>query len=76
MKIPAKVQMWGGGWGGGIMSLYFLSRAIMLFQAIMNPAEATRPSDWIKACGGLCAAFLFAAFAREGYQRRSKEPSK
>ncbi len=68
MKIPAKVQMWGGG----IMSLYFLFRAIMLFRVIMNAAEATRTLDWIKACGGLCAAFVFAGFAREGYQRRPK----
>jgi hypothetical protein len=54
------------------MSLYFLSRAIMLFMAIMNAADATRTLDWIKACGGLCAAFVFAGFAREGHQRRPK----
>jgi hypothetical protein len=62
MKIPPNVRMWGAG----IMSLYFL------FMAIMNAVDATRTLDWIKACGGLCAAFLFAAFAREGYQRQPK----
>jgi hypothetical protein len=62
MKIPPQVQMWGAG----IMSPYFL------VMAIMNAAEATRTLDWIKACGGLCAAFVFAAIAREGYQRRTK----
>ena len=65
MKIPAKVQMWGAG----IMSPYFL------VMAIMNAAEATRTLDWIKACGGLCAAFVFAGFAWEGYQRQSKAPA-
>lgn len=62
MKIPAKVQMWGGG----IMSLYFL------FLAITNAANATRTLDWIKACGAFISVFIFAAIAREGYQRRSK----
>jgi hypothetical protein len=66
MKISAKVRMWGGG----IMSLYFLFRAIMI------AAEATRALDWIKACGGFAATFVFAGIAREGYQRLLKESAK
>jgi hypothetical protein len=65
MKIPLKVQMWGGA----IMCLLTLVSLVIGFLTLTHPITAL---DWIKAYSTFCGASLLAGTAWRGYQRRPK----